>query len=285
MMTQEEWLKQFEQKNGRLPSQEEFSQAWQAGAFIADQSVGETKPKSKVALIIGLVIGAFAILFLSVGMYVYFLYNAGNINGQWESRQVEKMMKASIDNEFSDLSGYGLKMSDYIGTPEVTMIGKSDQVVLDVSFTVDADKLSKLLSDKIEEQLKGSIDGLSQSHGLTDEEKKALLEEYQKNYQLTIPTQSQIKTMLDKEFRRSATKQGLSYNSKTGVISTKVFEGKVDRFGKVIRLTHLHKVAYLNNVKKDDGIFFEKQGNRLILKSKGEKDIIFTRKTTGKADV
>lgn len=287
-MTQEEWLKDFENKNGRPPTQNEFSAAWSSGAFSAptpNAPEDSGKKRSKTGLIIGIVAGLLAVILLSVGGYTYYLYSSGDINGTWRSSELEKKMEKTVSDSLSTYSeDYDLSLSKYFKDANVKMTSKNDKVLMTVSYTVDAEGISKavykFLDDQFEEQLKAYLES-SGGDSLTDQEKQAIKDAYFTN----LPSQESLQKSLETSIKESAEEEGLTYDTKTGKIHGELFRGKVNRFSKTVSITEYNKNAYVEDINKGDVILFEKEKDKLILDAEKGDDITFEKAGSVNADV
>ncbi|MEW4354295.1 hypothetical protein AB1I63_05265 [Streptococcus pneumoniae] len=174
-----------------------------------------------------------------------FLYHNGNVSGKWHSPHLEKLAQQKIQEEWNQqVSGLGTEL-------DLTSLLKEQQVVLEVK----EDKAVLSLTASIDKSALLSSLGISSDSFLTET--------------LTATLEEAIVATLDN--------QGIAYDTKTGTLSTMLFEGKINPLLHIITIEKINTASWAglasSGLKEGSIIPYWKMGSTISFA--GNSDYLF----------
>ncbi|MGT2686165.1 hypothetical protein ACVRWT_02105 [Streptococcus porcinus] len=203
----------------------------------------------------------FIFLLVGVGATAYYKYQKGNLEGTWKANSVKGIYEKDITNDLKSLDRQlGMTVENSISKPQLKMVVKKDRVEMTYYLTVNRDLLSQQILDYYKNEMSKILKDSDVSLNELAPEVKTAIEQ-------SVPTKADIQKQLDEEFMKRAYAVNGEYDKATGVISSQVASGKVNRF--------LNQVAF-NSLNKKAKIFMS-QGKKVNLKyNKTDKKVVLT---------
>ncbi|EHJ56739.1 hypothetical protein HMPREF9318_01604 [Streptococcus urinalis FB127-CNA-2] len=228
------------------------------GRDVLDVTQGSDKRKPKILKVILSIVG---LLVLATVIFGIFTFITGDINGKWQSQNMEKQLEKEIAGEFSKETGeFDLSEKDIIGDTRIKMAVKRDKANVTIQVKINEDAFQKAFEDYLSKTINSYLSSQNlQYSDLTDEE-KAIFEE-------SIPSQKEIDAIIDQAFSQSV-KIGGIYHKKTGIMTAPVFTGNVNRLSHHIKVTKANsKAIKISKVaaQKGDYTIYHKSGNKVTL--------------------
>ncbi|MBA2794953.1 hypothetical protein [Streptococcus porcinus] len=203
----------------------------------------------------------FTVLLVGVGGAAYYKYQEGSLEGTWKANSVKGTYEKDITNDLKLLDRQlGTTVENSISKPQLKMTVKKDKVEMTYYLTVNRDLLSQQILDYYKNEMNKILKDSDVSLNELDPEVKTAIEQ-------STPTKTAIQKQLDEEFMKRAYAVNGEYDKATGVISTQIASGKVNRF--------LNRVTFDSLNKKSK--MFISQGKEVNLKyNKTDKKVVLT---------
>ncbi|VEF94698.1 membrane protein [Streptococcus pseudoporcinus] len=210
-------------------------------------------------------------LVLGTGAFAYYKYHKGSLEGTWKANSVKGVTDKEFGNELKLFDKQlGIPVEKSISEPQLKMTVKEDKVEMAYYITVKRDLLSQQVLDYYNREMDKILKDSSLSLGELDPEAKAAIEQ-------SIPTKTDIQRQLDERFMKSAYAMNGAYDKATGVISSQVASGKVNRFLNRVEFKSLNKKAKIFMSRgKNVSLKYSNTNQKVVLTNQKDK-MVFTK--------